>query len=162
MAENQEQVTAEPVTKETLVQAATTAGENLRQLDKSGLPRTAGVVLLYSRIVDREVPDDPDSLIARDMAMCCMYGAEQNAINQAAAISEGEFRVVNSARVQAGLNRLVENSAVRGDDLVTLVDQTLRNTRALLMVNTTDRGSRIDYLLVRQQAILEARRELQS
>lgn len=123
------------VTAEMLQQKAAEVGKNLREI-KVSYPKTAGVLLLGSTIVDEQGWNDPDALTAKSMAMDYEYDNAGNAINLSNHLFSGRERVVDVNRVNQGLDRLATITAERDPKkLLEQIEKQLGDIRSKLITD---------------------------
>jgi hypothetical protein len=160
MSGEEEAIPTEKISAELLIKKASRAGKNLQEIRRE-YPRTAKVLLLYSRIVEKEVPNDPDALAVRDMALGFQFDYEGNSRNYAQAIAGREIKSISPQRVNQGLDRLVDiTSNQEPQALLERTQQLALNNQALLMSEWRGGKSRTEELLRRQTEIYEAIEEL--
>src|SRR5258708_7898739 len=150
-----------PVTAELLQQKAEQIGSNLKNISAT-YPKTAGVLLLDSTIVDGQRWNDPDVLTAKQMAQDCEYNNAENSRRIGANLFNQESEVMSPQRINQGLDRLVEiASKTDKESLLDLVNKQIGETRSKLIM---DRGASQDedrYLINRRREQYEAKEELQ-
>jgi hypothetical protein len=103
------------VTLESLTSAGSIAGKQIREI-KEKFPKTADALILHSQLLEDQVNDDAEVLLAKQMAMDHEYYNERNPQNLIKNYLLGKEARNNPKRVQAALDKLVELSEKQDPD----------------------------------------------
>ncbi len=156
------QTTEVPVTAELLQQKAEQVGNNLNAL-KVNYPKTAGVLLLGSTIVEGQGWNDPDVLTAKSMAMDYEYHNGGNATNLSKDLFSGSHKGVDVNRVSKGLDGLIAITSQTDPNVLSeQVNKQLGETRFKLISALPMSGEETRYLIEHKKDHYEALEELKA
>ncbi len=164
------------VTMESLTSAGALAGKQIRDIEKK-FPKTAGALILHSQLLEDQINDDAEALLAKQIAMDYEYYNELNPQNLIKNYILGEEARNSPKRVQAGLDKLVELTEKQDpDSLFSVIDEQAKIIRDKLLSDTNrpkievplleaiknidQQDKTLQNLLARYKGLFEAQMEL--